>query len=453
MQPVDNDIDDLYRKAAEDYPLKTDGADWNKLLQKMESATGAPPAYKKEGKGRLLWLLLLLPMFFICNRYTSDFRSKLLGKQPTEINDVSENTKNTQQEQAPGNEVTDNTKGGSGLQKSGLEKNKLEGEDLLVNKKVGTEKEQIVDIKSKDQKQFTIANKKQKNSNERLNRTEKKNRNVGSLSREKFTENDESETGLINRNELDKNEELTNSNPGSPIADKNSEAVSKSPVKKADEAKKDSASSKEEQVTKKSKPSVPNKKLYWGILAGPDFSMVKSGKVHGVGSSFGIIGGYRFAKKWVVETGVFWDKKDYQSEGQYFKTGKTGWPQHTSVVDISGYCKMFEVPISVRYDFSANAGRSWFATAGVSSYFMKNESYDYTVERYGVRYYGEKEYKNSSTNWLSVIHVSVGYEKTIGGIGSIRIEPYVKLPVRGVGIGSLPLRSTGIYIGITRPIR
>ena len=34
MQFVNDDMDDLYRRAAEEYPLKTDSGDWNKVLDK-----------------------------------------------------------------------------------------------------------------------------------------------------------------------------------------------------------------------------------------------------------------------------------------------------------------------------------------------------------------------------------------------------------------------------------
>ena len=37
MQFVNDDMDDMYRRAAEEYPLKTDSGDWNKVLEKMQS--------------------------------------------------------------------------------------------------------------------------------------------------------------------------------------------------------------------------------------------------------------------------------------------------------------------------------------------------------------------------------------------------------------------------------
>ena len=196
----------------------------------------------------------------------------------------------------------------------------------------------------------------------------------------------------------------------------------------------------------------PANKFYVGFLGGPDFSMVKSTNIDGMGYSFGLIAGYNLSKKFAVESGVLWDHKKYVSEGEHFKTDNINWP-HVTIYDLSGYCEMFEIPLNIRYNFAANSKRTWFASAGLSSYIMKTENYDYYYERYGVYQTGNKEYKNTTTNWLSLAHMSIGLQKKLGAIGDLRIEPYVKLPINGVGIGSMPLSSTGIYLGITRPIR
>jgi hypothetical protein len=158
------------------------------------------------------------------------------------------------------------------------------------------------------------------------------------------------------------------------------------------------------------------------------------------------------SKKFAIETGLLLDHKKYQSDGRYFSTEKLDWP-HVSILELSGYCNMYEIPVNLRYNVSANTNRTWFANLGLSSYLMKKENYDYDYERYGVYANGNKEYKNTTNNWLSVAHLSIGLQKKIGPVGDLRIEPYVKLPLNGVGIGSMPLTSTGIYLGIIRSIR
>jgi hypothetical protein len=49
--------------------------------------------------------------------------------------------------------------------------------------------------------------------------------------------------------------------------------------------------------------------------------------------------------------------------------------------------------------------------------------------------------------------LSGGYERAIGEKTKIRIEPYVNIPLQGVGTGSLPISSVGFYLGISHSFR
>src|SRR5215204_1792576 len=72
MQYVNDDMDELFRRAAENYPLDTKGANWDKVLSALQDQninTAIPE--KKKNNGRFLWLLLLLPLGLICNRLYS----------------------------------------------------------------------------------------------------------------------------------------------------------------------------------------------------------------------------------------------------------------------------------------------------------------------------------------------------------------------------------------------
>jgi len=35
MQSLNDDMDELFRRASDEYPLNTNGADWNKVLQQL----------------------------------------------------------------------------------------------------------------------------------------------------------------------------------------------------------------------------------------------------------------------------------------------------------------------------------------------------------------------------------------------------------------------------------
>src|SRR5690349_11323015 len=72
MQYINDDMDELFRRAAEDYPLNTNNADWNSVLKKLsENRADLKPGNKEGYKkyNRLLLLLLLLPVIWIGKEY------------------------------------------------------------------------------------------------------------------------------------------------------------------------------------------------------------------------------------------------------------------------------------------------------------------------------------------------------------------------------------------------
>jgi hypothetical protein len=207
-------------------------------------------------------------------------------------------------------------------------------------------------------------------------------------------------------------------------------------------------------VKKDSTKQKQNKKgyLYAGLLAAPDLSTVKFQSTKGVGTTFGVLIGYAFGPHWAVETGAYVDRKRYYTEGEYFDTKKVYMPPNSYLENVDGTCYMWEIPLNVRYTFNPEAKTRWFATAGLSTYLMTRENYTYQYK------YNTGTY-NHSANWdlkkasqypFSIIGISAGFEQRLGNVGNLRVEPYVRVPLGGVGTGNLPILSTGINIGITR---
>ena len=50
-------------------------------------------------------------------------------------------------------------------------------------------------------------------------------------------------------------------------------------------------------------------------------------------------------------------------------------------------------------------------------------------------------------NYLGAeVNISAGYQHTLNAHTDIRIEPYLQIPLKGVGVGAMPVMSTGIHI-------
>ena len=54
---------------------------------------------------------------------------------------------------------------------------------------------------------------------------------------------------------------------------------------------------------------------------------------------------------------------------------------------------------------------------------------------------------DSSINYLfSVLNISAGFEHNISKQLSVQAEPYLKVPLKGMGYGSMNLDSYGLYL-------
>ncbi|MEX6688653.1 outer membrane beta-barrel protein [Danxiaibacter flavus] len=470
MQSLNDDMDDLFRKAAENYPLKTNNADWDKVLERLNAPNAPlpePVAKKNDGYKRLLWLLLLIPLAFGVKLITDSS-----SKHGTQRLTQSANKTNTGNNHSGGNKgeiVTEEKSNTNNAIAVTAEKN--------AAAQSGNQSKTSADNNAgkKDANVYTLQKLPE------IKRSVENNNNAEGISndgQQKSTDKGNSKTQPEANNNPD-NTNVTNGTNTTSGVNNLPNPVSTVPAAAAASAgsavqtqqttpaeniagNKDTGSKANIEDQQKQVASAKNVKkketyslqkgVYLSIIGGPDFSTIKGQNVD-VGYSIGLLVGYRFAKKFSAEAGLLWDKKSYYSDGKYFKTNKINLPDYVTILNVDGNCKMIEIPVNVRYDFATRKKGSWYVTAGSSTYLMKKEDYNYDYKRYNTAYTGYKEYSNSANNWFSIINISAGYEKKIGKTSAIRLEPYIKIPASGVGIGSMPITSFGIYAGFTKQFK
>ena len=86
---------------------------------------------------------------------------------------------------------------------------------------------------------------------------------------------------------------------------------------------------------------------------------------------------------------------------------------------------------------------------------MKKEKYDYLYNSpAGQTYNYVKTINNENKHYFSVITLSAGYQYNFNNRLSLIAEPYLKLPLSGIGAGKIKLNSTGLlFTGIIKPFR
>jgi hypothetical protein len=195
--------------------------------------------------------------------------------------------------------------------------------------------------------------------------------------------------------------------------------------------------------------SVPSKKgFFMGLIGGFDASTVKYNYASNVGYNLGVGIGYRFNNHLSVQTGAIYTQKNYKLKGQDFHPPKGSWISNYEIETVDGYCKMWDVPIFATYHFTGNENGNTFISVGTSSYFMKQENYNY-LYLYNNQYYNRTSNYNSNDQHLfALLHISAGIERPIGKNITSIIEPYAKIPLKGVGLGSIQLSSFGLNFSV-----
>ncbi|MFP5041260.1 hypothetical protein [Parasediminibacterium sp. JCM 36343] len=179
-----------------------------------------------------------------------------------------------------------------------------------------------------------------------------------------------------------------------------------------------------------------------------DVSTVKFTYINKASYGGGAIIGYHFNKKWSIHTGAIYTQKNYKAAGSDFTLPKSSWLRNYKIEDVVGYCRMWDVPLVVRYTVKETQKASFFISAGLSSYFMKKENYSYAYYIGGNKYTYNASYSNSPSYLLSIADFSIGMDEHISPHFNLHIEPYAKLPLKGIGFGSMQISSYGLNLAL-----
>jgi hypothetical protein len=241
----------------------------------------------------------------------------------------------------------------------------------------------------------------------------------------------------VNAN-VKKDEPLKNDNSTTIInPDQKISEEQKEPEKKSDVAMKAKNKSKK------------GNSFFISLSAGPDISAVGTHKLGKLKLLAGAGVGYTLKDKWTIRTGFYTGNKVYSSPPEYYKPAYP--PQNPDYLyKIEANCKVYEIPLSLAYNFSSSKKHSLFASVGLSSFIMKKEAYGYWYKYPGgqpwTTYTHTEENKNK--HYFSVLALSAGYERKINQTFSIMAEPYIKIPMSGVGYGKVKLNSAGILVSV-----
>jgi len=194
-----------------------------------------------------------------------------------------------------------------------------------------------------------------------------------------------------------------------------------------------------------------NRSLNIGFTFGPDYTNAGGIANNQIGNNIGLTLGYYLSDRLSINTGFIYSNRFYWSKAHnYFfqqTTNNTGSFAAPPPIDyINGASNIWELPLTLRYDFAHQNKTKFFANAGLSSYFMMKQTYIYFLHS-NQNQLAYKISDNQQVNyWFGIADISVGFETEIGKGFSFQAEPFLKLPLQNMGKEDLRLTSYGFLM-------
>jgi hypothetical protein len=196
------------------------------------------------------------------------------------------------------------------------------------------------------------------------------------------------------------------------------------------------------------KPQRPTARLSAGVMVSPDLSSIGlSGRLT-PGTNAGVQLEYRLTNRFRVGVGAIYSVKLYSAKVEDYKVPYGFWTYGVKPSGIDANCKILDLPVHLRFDALRRARYNAFVSTGLSSYIMLSERYGYSYPTYNPSLRPAWHGERTGEHYFSVVNLSVGYERNLGRRFSWQAEPFLKLPLGGVGFGKVRLGSSGVFVSV-----
>ncbi|WP_460676362.1 hypothetical protein [Hymenobacter coalescens] len=199
-------------------------------------------------------------------------------------------------------------------------------------------------------------------------------------------------------------------------------------------------------VTQEALPQpAPPSRFFVTALYAPELSTVRRAGYTRPGRNLGVQAEYRLNARLRLNVGLISSVKHYQARGRDYQWAYT--PPYP-VEHVEAVCRITDVPVNLRLDAWQSRRGQLFVSGGLSSLLMRDEQYEYDYTYYGTYYSQTWRVKKGGNHLFSVLNLSAGYEWQLTPHWGVQAEPYLKLPLGGVGAGKVRLSSSGIFLGL-----
>ncbi|MEM7551290.1 MAG: hypothetical protein AAF363_16540 [Bacteroidota bacterium] len=186
--------------------------------------------------------------------------------------------------------------------------------------------------------------------------------------------------------------------------------------------------------------SFEQSKWSFGLEFSPDLSGTGLTRVENSGYNIGVSVEYHLSDKFSIGSGITYSRKNYFSDRDLEEY--PGAEANLDLARVNALCNVLDIPVNVNY-YLAGRNRSGFILgAGLSTYFMLTEDYELLYQQPWPD--GSVSVRNENQHFFGLVNASFGYRKIISPSLSFQVEPFVKIPLQGIGEGGIDLFTSGL---------
>ncbi len=190
------------------------------------------------------------------------------------------------------------------------------------------------------------------------------------------------------------------------------------------------------------------KRWSFGVLVSFDLSATGLEGFTNPGTMVGLQAEYRIARNWSIQSGLSYSVKKYRALGEEYDTST--WPggRSDNLLSALARCLVIDIPINFRRYFKAKNDNQWFVNTGVSTYLMLREDYEFEYATQNPNWSPTGQIRGENNHFFGIANFSVGYETPISKKFGLAFEPFMKLPLTGIGQGKVKFLSLGANVAI-----
>lgn len=182
-----------------------------------------------------------------------------------------------------------------------------------------------------------------------------------------------------------------------------------------------------------------------GVLLARELSFVDEGLCD-PNWKVGLSLAYRFGRKYSLRLEGSYVKKEYAASGDKYIAPQGFWENGIIPQMAIGTCNIIEASITQSYFFKGHAARGFYIDAGLSSFFMLREQYNYNFDSANQGLRSAWGTRNENQHWFGIGEIAVGYNLPFADKSSLQLAPYTQIPLTGIGHGQVKFFSLGVHL-------